>query len=469
MLKFRNSVLQVEIELPFPQLPSAAAVLLLTATTSCAMADQQRAATGRLAELVNEAWEFELQEDPLFATSVGDHRFDDKLPAVGDAAEERRAGTRRALLERLQAIDRNALNDQDRITYDVLAVDLRDRLGEYEFGAYRIPFTSDDGFHISYARIPATMPFRTTRDYDNYLARLRAWPNYVQQHIALLREAVRAGFTMPRIVLEGLEVTIASHVIEDAERSIFWSPFANLPASMAAAEQERLRAAGRAAIKEAVVPGYRTLHQFFTGDYMPAARTTVGASELPRGREFYAHRVRLYTTLGLSPADVHRLGTEEVRRIRGEMEQVIRDVGFRGDFAAFLQFLRTDPRFYARTPDELLKQASYIAKKMDGKLPSLFGKLPRLPYGVAPVPDHLAPNYTAGRYVSAPPGGTQPGYYWVNTYALETRSLYNLEALTLHEAVPGHHLQIALAQELEELPPIRRHTYHSAFGEGWGL
>src|SRR5688572_27299298 len=307
MLKFRNSKFEFEIELPFPLLRGVGTTVLAAAMTTCAMADQQRAATGRLTELVNEAWEFELREDPLFATSVGDHRFDDRLPAVGEKDETRRAGARRALLERLQAIDRAALNDQERITYDVLAVDLRDRLGEYEFGAYRIPFTSDDGFHISYARIPATMPFRTSREYDNYLARLRAWPNYVQQHIALLREAVRAGFTMPRIVLEGLEVTIASHVIEDPERSIFWSPFANLPASIAAAEQERLRAAGRAAIKEAVVPGYRTLHQFFTGDYMPAARTTVGASELPRGREFYAHRVRLYTTLGLSPTDVHRL------------------------------------------------------------------------------------------------------------------------------------------------------------------
>src|SRR5688572_3264448 len=409
MLKFRNSKFEFEIELPFPLLRGVGTTVLAAAMTTCAMADQQRAATGRLTELVNEAWEFELQEDPLFATSVGDHRFDDKLPAVGDAAEERRAGTRRALLERLQAIDRNALNDQDRITYDVLAVDLRDRLGEYEFGAYRIPFTSDDGFHVSYARIPATMPFRTTRDYDNYLARLRAWPDYVQQHIALLREAVRNGFTMPRVVLEGLEVTIAAHVIDDAERSIFWSPFATLPASVPAAEQERLRAAGRAAIKEAVVPGYRTLHQFYAGEYVPGARTSTGASELPRGREFYAHRVRLFTTLQLSPDEVHRLGLEEVRRIRGEMEQVIRDVGFRGDFAAFLQFLRTDPRFYARTPDELLKQASYIAKRMDGKLPALFGKLPRLPYGVEPVPDHLAPNYTAGRYVPAAPGGTQPG------------------------------------------------------------
>jgi uncharacterized protein (DUF885 family) len=433
------------------------------------MADQQRAAAGRLAELLEAAWEFELQEDPLFATSVGDHRFDDKLPAVGEEAETRRADVRRGLLQRLEAIDRNALADQDRITYDVLAVDLRDRLGEFEFRAYRIPFTSDDGFHIAYARIPATMPLRTGRDYDNYLARLRAWPGYVQQHIALLREGMRTGYTMPRIVLEGLEVTITSHVIADPEKSAFWAPFANVPASMPAAEQERLRAAGRAAITDAIVPGYRTLHQFFTSEYVPAARTSTGASALPRGREYYAHRVRLFTTLALSPDEVHRLGLDEVRRIRGEMEQVIRDVGFRGDFAAFLRFLRTDPRFYPRSPEELLKQASFIAKRMDARLPSLFSKLPRLPYGVAPVPEHLAPNYTAGRYVPAPPGGTQPGYYWVNTYALETRPLYNLEALTLHEAVPGHHLQMALAQELEELPPIRRHSYHSAFGEGWGL
>jgi uncharacterized protein (DUF885 family) len=206
-----------------------------------------------------------------------------------------------------------------------------------------------------------------------------------------------------------------------------------------------------------------------TSEYLPKTRTTTAAADLPRGREYYAHRVRYFTTLDVTPEDVHKVGLAEVARIHTEMVKVVRQSGFEGDFAAFLKFLRTDPRFYARTPEELLKQASFIAKRMDGKLPSLFGHLPRLPYGVEPVPAHLAPKYTGGRYVEAPVGGTRAGTYWVNTYALESRPLYVLEALTLHEAVPGHHLQIALQQELQGVPPFRRASGVGAFVEGWGL
>jgi uncharacterized protein (DUF885 family) len=204
-------------------------------------------------------------------------------------------------------------------------------------------------------------------------------------------------------------------------------------------------------------------------EYIPNARTTIGAAELPNGREYYAQRLRHFTTLDMSVDDVHQLGLSEVRRIRSEMMEIIKQVEFAGDFAAFLKFLRTDPQFYAKTPEELLKEACYITKRMDGKLPSLFKTLPRLPYSVQAVPAHLAPKYTGGRYVGPALGSTEPGYYWVNTYALENRPLYVLEALTLHEAVPGHHLQTALARELEGLPNFRRFLYLSAFGEGWGL
>jgi uncharacterized protein (DUF885 family) len=230
-----------------------------------------------------------------------------------------------------------------------------------------------------------------------------------------------------------------------------------------------LRAAGREAIAGAVVPAYRALLEFFTKEYLPGARATIGASELPDGRRYYAWLVRRYTTLDVTPEDVHAIGEREVSRIRGEMDGVIRDVAFQGRFADFLELLRTDPRFYAKTPEELLEKASRIAKRIDGALPSLFKRLPRQPYGVEPVPPDLAPKYTGGRYVGAPLDGTRAGTYWVNTYALETRPLYTLEALTLHEAVPGHHLQIALAKELEGLPAFRRYGYVNAFGEGWGL
>jgi len=250
---------------------------------------------------------------------------------------------------------------------------------------------------------------------------------------------------------------------------VFWAPFQRFPAAFSAADRERLERAGAAAIREAVVPSYREFLDFMNRDYLPHARTTIGASELPDGRAFYADRVRHFTTLDVKPEEVHALGLREVERIHGEMLAVMGQVGFKGDFPAFLEFLRTDPRFYAKTPEDLLKAASWIAKRMDGKLPSLFKTLPRMPYGVEPVPADLAPKYTGGRYNPAPEGGRRAPYYWVNVYNLPSRPLYTLESLTLHESVPGHHLQGALAQELRGLPDFRRYTYIEAFGEGWGL
>jgi uncharacterized protein (DUF885 family) len=422
-----------------------------------------------LRALLDSVWEFELREDPLFATTTGDQRYDGRLPVVNLGEETRRAETRKVYLGRVEALDTSQLAEQQRITRAMLARQLRDRIGEFEYGAHFIPFTADDGFHIAFARVPGDMSFTQVRDYENYVARLLAFPAYVEQQIALIREGVRQGYTMPRIVLEGYDVTMSSHIVSDPAQSLFWQPFNAFPAAVPESERERLRTAGRAAIVDSVVSGYRMLLNYMTTEYIPNARTTIGASDLPKGRDFYRHRVRLYTTLDLTPEQVHERGLAEVARIRSEMEQVIRETGFQGDFAAFLQFLRTDPRFYARTPEQLLERAAWIAKKMDGALPSLFRTLPRLPYGVAPVPDHLAPKYTGGRYVPAAPGGTQAGFYWVNTYDLASRPLYVLESLTLHEAVPGHHMQYALARELEGFPNVRRYAELSAFSEGWGL
>jgi uncharacterized protein (DUF885 family) len=425
--------------------------------------------TERAHALIDEYWQFQLRENPLLATSTGDHRFDDRLPSMTLADIERRALAMRGMLQQLKQIDPAALSSDDRVSYEMLERELA--LADEAFAVKRhlIPLTVDDGFHIAFAFLPAQMPFRTPRDYDNYSARLRAFPRYVDEHIALLREGLRTGYTLPRVVLEGYEVTIASHVVDDPTKSVFWRPFANVPTTFSEADRTRLLDAGRNAITTALVPGYRGFLEFMTREYIPGARQTIGARALPNGAAFYQNTIREFTTLDLSPDSIHKIGLSEVARIRKEMDAIITKVGFQGSFAEFLNFLRTDPRFYPTTPDQLLKEASWIAKRMDGKLPTLFGKLPRLPYGVAPVPDHLAPKYTAGRYIGAPPGGTEAGYYWVNTYQLPSRTLYTLEALTLHEAVPGHHLQVALAQELEGVPEFRRHGYLSAFGEGWGL
>jgi uncharacterized protein (DUF885 family) len=426
-------------------------------------------AAPRFGDLVTEIWEFQLREDPLLATAVGDGRYNDRLPSVSEADQQRRAAAREEFLARLEAVDRARLSSADQINYDILIRQLRDELTDYEFQSYLVPFTADWGFHLGLARLPSEMPLQTVRDYENYVARLRALPQYVAQQIGLMRRALEVGFTQPQVVLQGYDETIRAHVVADPPSSVFFRPFAAFPATVPESERARLRQAGLDAVSGSVVPAYRDFLEFFTGAYLPGARATIGASEWPNGRAYYAHLVEHYTTVPLTPAQVHQTGQEEVRRIRGEMEAIIRQVNFRGDFAAFLAFLRTDPRFYARTPDELLKEASYIAKRMDGNLPSLFRTLPRLPYGVEPVPADIAPKFTGGRYLSAPVGGTQPGYYWVNTYALNSRPLYVLEALTLHEAVPGHHLQIALAQELTGVPAFRRFAEATAFTEGWGL
>jgi len=430
---------------------------------------QTSAASDSFHALLDEDWEARLREDPLLATSTGDHRYDDRLPSVAPADLERAAQRQRATLARLRDIARASLDTQDRISYDMLAAELRDDVADHELGEWRLPINADSGFHTGFAELPRHTTLTTTRDYENYIARLRAFPAYVAQQIANMREGLRTGFTLPRVVLDGYDVTIRTHVVDDPEQSVFYPPFRGFPPGVPESERARLVAAGRAAILEGAVAGYRTFLDFMTGEYLPKTRTTTAAADLPRGREYYAHRVRHFTTLDVTPEEVHKIGLAEVARIHAEMMDVIKQAGFQGDFAAFLQFLRTDPRFYAHTPEELLKEASFIAKRMDGKLPSLVGKLPRLPDGVEPVPAHLAPKYTGGRYVEAPVGGTRAGTYWVNTYALESRPLYVLEALTLHEAVPGHHLQIALQQELQGVPPFRRASGVGAFVEGWGL
>ena len=423
----------------------------------------------RLDALLADAWEQRLVENPLLATAVGDHRFDDRLPSMTRADLERRAEGSRQFLDRLLAIDRAGLAPADRISHRMLELQLREDLAAHGFGEWRIPLTSDSGFHTEIALLPRQVPLATVRDYESYVARLRAIPAYFDQEVALLREGLRTGFTVPRVALLGYDVTIRTHGDSAPEASVFWSPFDAFPSGVPEPERERLRAAGRSAIAEAVLPAYRSLLAFFTREYLPGARETTAAADLPGGRAYYEWLVRRYTTLDTTADEVHAVGQGEVERIRGEMQDVIRQDGFSGGFAAFLEHLRTDARFYARTPDALLKEAAWIAKRMDGKLPSLFRRLPRQPYGVEPVPPDLAPKYTGGRYVPAPLDGVRAGTYWVNTFALESRPLYTLEALTLHEAVPGHHLQIALAKELEGLPAFRRHAYVDAFGEGWGL
>ncbi|HEV7241696.1 MAG TPA: DUF885 domain-containing protein [Thermoanaerobaculia bacterium] len=424
--------------------------------------------TAKLHALFDRVWETQLKEEPMFATSVGRHEYGDRLPSIAPADLERQYTFAKATLAELATIDRAKLPASEAVNYDMFRRQMEDAVAGYELGDYQLPFNADSGFHTGFSRLAKEVPLATAKDYDNYNARLRAWPRYVREQIAHLRAGLKRGMTIPRVTLEGYDGTISAHVVDDPSKSVFWLPFEKFPSTVPASEHERLRRDGRAAVL-AAISGYAELLDFFRKEYLPGARTTLGAYELPNGRAFYRQKIREFTTLDLTPEEIHKTGLAEVERIGAEMNAVMKQVGFQGTFAEFLVFLRTDPRFYAKTPEELLSRASRIAKRMDGKLPSLFKTLPRLPYTVDPVPADLAPKYTTGRYVGAPQGSTQPGIYWVNTYKLEARPLYNMEALTLHEAVPGHHLQIALSRELEDLPNFRRYSYISAFGEGWGL
>jgi uncharacterized protein (DUF885 family) len=419
--------------------------------------------------LFAEQWQYGLREDPLAATEVGDNRYNDRLPSLTPADLTRRDRHARDVLERLHRIDRARLAEPDTVSYDLFERALADAISEYRFKTYRQLITAEGGFHTDFSRLPEETPLGTVKDYDNYVARLRAFPAYARQNTDLLREGLATGFTLPRVVMKGFTDAIAMHVVDDVSHSVFWKPFTAFPQAVPESERERLRQAGRDAIRDAVVPAYRDFLAFMRDEYIPHARLTIAAADLPDGRALYAFDVSHFTTLELTPEAIHAIGLREVERIHGEMLEVMRAVGWKQGLPEFLEFLRTDPRFYAHTPEELLKDAAYIAKRMDGKLPSLFKVLPRQPYGVEPVPADIAPKYTGGRYNGAPLDGHRAGTYWVNTYALDTRPLYNLEALTFHEAVPGHHLQIALQKELKDLPDFRRFVYVDAFGEGWGL
>ncbi|WP_412067909.1 DUF885 domain-containing protein [Rubrivirga sp. IMCC43871] len=457
--------------------PLALVLALLTSSTligfACAVpARAQSAATvadDALASLVDDWWGWRLAEDPLFASYVGERAHADRLPDVAPQAVAARAQAADAYLRRLDAIDADALVGEDRITARILRTLLADVRDAARFRAERTPITASDGFHVAFTRLPNQMPATTVAEVENYLARLLAWPGYVDAQIANLRAGLASGHTVPAVAISGLPATASAHVVDAPEASVFWAPFAALPATIPEPERERLAQAGREAISQAVVPGYRTLAAFLQDEYLPGARETIGLSDTPDGEAAYAWRVRQFTTLDTTPQAVHAVGLAEVERVRAEMDAVIAEVGFEGSFDDFLTFLRTDPQFVAESPEALLREGAWIAMQMNARLPQLFGRLPRLPYTVAPVPDFLAPTFTAGFYVEPPAGGRVPGVYWINTYDLASRPTWALEALTFHEAVPGHHLQIALAQELDHLPAFRRALVLTAYEEGWGL
>ncbi|MCX7360207.1 MAG: DUF885 domain-containing protein [Alphaproteobacteria bacterium] len=411
---------------------------------------------------------FVYREDPLSATGAGIHDYDDRLPSVTPEANARQLRENQTFLTRLHAINRTQLSHQEQVSYDLFdfMIGQRVRLGRYN--DWRLPLNSDSGFYSDIVLLDDLQAPRTVRDYENYVARLNDTRRYFREQIGNMRIGMRDGFTLPREIIGGVTQVIGGFRYESPEAIGLYAPFANFPATVPEAQRARLREAGRAAIANNVIPAFDEFRTFFETEYAPRARNTIAAQRLPNGRAYYADLVRYYTTLpDATPQQIHQIGLREVARIRAAMEVEMRASGFQGTFAEFLTFLRTDPQFYATTPEQLLREGAWITREIDGQMPNFFGRIPRRPYTVRPVPAEIAPNYTAGRYSG---GRTdQAGEYWLNTYALNTRPLYVLPSLTAHEAAPGHHTQISLARELENLPEFRGSFYPHAFGEGWGL
>jgi uncharacterized protein (DUF885 family) len=425
-------------------------------------------ASDNLARLFADERAFVYREDPLSATSAGVHDYDDRLPSVTPETQARQTRENEAFMTRLRAIDRAQLTHQEQVSYDVFDFMVGQRVRLARYNDWRLPFNSDSGFYSEILLIDDLQSPRTVRDYENYVARLNDTPRYFREQIANMRIGLRDGFTLPREIIGGVSQVIGGFRFENVEATDFYAPFANFPASVPEAERARLREAGRAVIANSVIPAFDEFRTFFETEYAPRARTTIAATRLPNGRAYYADLVRYYTTLpDATPQQIHQVGLREVARIRTAMETEMRAAGFQGTFAEFIAFLRADPQFYATTPEQLLREAAWITREIDAQMPNYFGRIPRRPYTVQPVPAAIAPNYTGGRYSGG--RADQAGEYWVNTYALNTRPLYVLPSLTAHEAAPGHHTQISLARELEGLPAFRGTFYPHAFGEGWGL
>lgn len=422
-----------------------------------------------LTTIQNDYWEFRLREFPMLATSTGDSRYNDQLGKVSVADCERRNRAYQELLTRLEAIAPKSLSEAEQVNHSILQRHLHDTIAEYKFGDHLMPVTQRSGFYLEFPELRRDAPLKNLRDYENYIARLNAFGEFTDGHIELMRAGVAVGKILPAVVLEGWEPGVDAQIVDDPSQSLLYEPFEKFPDNIDETQQENLRSSAQKAIAKSVVPAYKRFRKFMADEYVPRARDTISASALPDGRDYYRHRVKSFTTTDMTPEEVHQLGLAEVKRIRSEMDAIIAELKFDGDFAAFVKHLRTEPKFYAETPDELLKEVALILKRMDGQLPLLFGKLPRIPYGVREVPAYVAPRTTAAYYQPPIGGGTKAGFYFVNTYNLKSRPFYNLEALSFHEAVPGHHLQLALQQELTDMPPFRRYSDFTVFVEGWAL
>jgi uncharacterized protein (DUF885 family) len=430
----------------------------------------------QLDALLADHWQWTLREQPTFASHLGDKRYNDRWPDVSLAAIERRMQHQQEVLKKLEGIiaagggtpDKAFPASADRLNYLLFRKQLQFDLEEYPFHWHLVPLNQREGIQDENS-LADSLSFDKVKDYEDWISRLRAFPAYMDQTIELLRQGVREKTVQPKVVMRRLPEQIKRQIVEKAEESLYFKPLKTFPDEISQVDQERLKREASAAVAERVVPAYRKFARFFDEEYLPACFDEVGAWQLPRGEEFYALRCRVFTTTDLSPDEIHAIGLKEVARIRGEMEAIQRQVKFTGSFQQFLEHLRTDPKYYYQSPDELFAGYLSLCKRIDPQLTRLFRKLPRIPYGLEPIPQHMAPDTTAAYYRPPSADGSRAGTYFVNLYRPEMRPKYEMEALSLHESVPGHHLQIALASEMEGVPEFRKHAGFTAYVEGWAL
>jgi uncharacterized protein (DUF885 family) len=437
-------------------------IVVVDGQTECRIEDS-------LDALIHDFEEAQLKRDPVTAGELGDADALRRLPDVSLAAEKQSQIENKEFLSRHVQLSTRPMSEEERLNYDLLGFALKQKQRLAPFDEARLPFTNDSGFFNNILYLARQTRFEKVSDYEAYASRLTELPRYFLQHKNNMRRGMESGFTAAAEIMPGILETVENLASQPATEHPLYEPFTRYPESISAEDQARLKELGEAAIKSSVLPAYKNLAEFLAEDYIPEARQTSGIGDSEEARNYYRALVRYFTTLDMTPDEIHQKGLAEVARIRAKMDLIIEEVGFEGDFSDFIAELRSNPKFYAKSERELLMTASYIAKKLDGKMPEYFGTLPRLSYGVMPVPKEIAPTYTTGRYWGGSPEQGRAGNYVVNTYNLKQRPLYNLPALTAHEAVPGHHHQIALAQENENVPRFRQSLYPNAFGEGWGL
>jgi uncharacterized protein (DUF885 family) len=425
-------------------------------------------ASSDFATLLDEHWEWRMATSPVMASRLGDRRYNDQWPDNSlDGIEKRHVETRE-FLRRVYAIEKNSLSTDDQLNYELFRRQLQENVDEHQFNGHLMPFAHRGGIQNPES-LTSQLSLRTVEDYEDWLGRVQKLDDVIDQEIELAEEGRKRGVIPPKVLLQRIPDQLALQVVEFASESPLFKAFDDMPDSIAAADRERLRAAATDALEDEVLPAYKKLDRYFNQEYLPAARDSVGLSELPNGSVWYEHLARSFTTTHMTPDEIHRLGLEEVKRIRDEMKKVIAELQFEGSFDDFLVFLRTDPQFYYDNPEDLHEAYLATSKRIDPELVNLFGLLPRMPYGVKPIPDSIAPDTTTAYYSRPAADGSRAGTYWVNLYRPEVRPKYEIEVLTVHEAMPGHHLQIALQQELGNMPEFRRFLGFTAFVEGWGL